>query len=796
MSSEALDPSKHQVAVTNEYPDIVGVRPDEPHAVAYRPYIAPETVMPELTVRAVVVGTLLGMIFGASSLYLVLKVGLTVSASIPVAVISITLFRIFSKMGGRNATILENNIVQTAGSAGESIAFGVGVTMPAIMILGFDLELTRPILVASLGGLLGILMMIPLRRALIVQQHGLLKYPEGTACAEVLKAGASDESRALASDAARAEWERAGAGDAANTGAKTIFAGFGIGLVYTTLMKAFYTWKEYPTKVFGDPFANASVSVESSPALLGVGYIIGPRIASIMAAGGVLAYLVLIPMISFFGRFLGPTIVPPGTTPISEMDPDAVRNAYVLYIGAGAVAAGGIISLVRSLPTIWHGLKGGLQDLRGGQAASASNPRTDQDLSMKFVLGGIVVLIAAIMLIPQLHLQFNLLGAILIVAFGFLFVTVSSRLTGEIGSSSNPISGMTVATLLLTCFIFLVIGWTGPTNYVTALSIGAIVCIAASNGGTTSQDLKTGFLVGATPWRQQIAILVGAGASALILGPILISLNSAATVYVPASRMQLPAEVRADVSQLGPGREAVPADQGIADTALYRPWYKVDETGSRAGKYLVDDTGAPKYFVDPGINGTYQATEGGREVDKFAAPKATLMSYIIKGILNRELPWGLVLLGVMIAVVLEMAGIPSLAFAVGVYLPLSSSSPIFVGGFVRWGVDKYLRRRLAGRNMTEDELVAEGDKSPGVLMASGYIAGGAIAGIIIAFLAGVPWFTGFNRSMAAWGETNPFHAGPWSDALGIIPFIILAVVLYAVGREWLLAGRRVDPSER
>ncbi|HEX8560562.1 MAG TPA: oligopeptide transporter, OPT family [Pyrinomonadaceae bacterium] len=790
MSSEALDPSKHQVAVTNEYPDVVGFKPEEPHSVAYRPYIAPETSMPELTARAVIVGAILGMVFGASSLYLVLKVGLTVSASIPVAVISITLFRIFSKMGGRNATILENNIVQTAGSAGESIAFGVGVTMPAIIILGADLDLTRPILVAILGGLLGILMMIPLRRALIVQQHGLLKYPEGTACAEVLKAGASDESRAMASDAARAEWERAGVDDSANSGAKTIFAGFAIGLVYTTLMKAFYTWKEYPTKVFGEPFNNASVSVESSPALLGVGYIIGPRIASIMAAGGVLAYLVLIPMISFFGQFLGATVVPPGTTPIAEMGPDDIRNAYVLYIGAGAVAAGGIISLVRSLPTIWSGLKGGLQDLRGGQAASATGPRTDRDLSMKFVLGGIVVLIASIMLLPQLHLQFNLLGALLIIAFGFLFVTVSSRLTGEIGSSSNPISGMTVATLLLTCFIFLIIGWTGPGYYVTALSIGAIVCIAASNGGTTSQDLKTGFLVGATPWRQQIAILIGAGASALILGPILISLNSAATVYVPVSKMQLPADVRADVRQLREARETVPGDQGIPDTTPYRVWYKVDETGSRAGKYLVDETGAPRYFVDPGINGSFKATEAGREVDKFAAPKATLMSYIIKGILNRELPWGLVLLGVMIAVVLEMAGIPSLAFAVGVYLPLSSSSPIFVGGLVRWLVDKYLRRRLAGRNMTEDELVAEGDKSPGVLMASGYIAGGAIAGIIIAFLAGVPWFAGFNKSMAAWGEHNPMHAGPWSDALGVIPFILLAVLLYAVGREWLLAGRR------
>ncbi|HVF55375.1 MAG TPA: oligopeptide transporter, OPT family [Pyrinomonadaceae bacterium] len=795
MSSDALNPAD-RVGATNEYPDVVGARPANPYAAAFHPYIAPETVMPELTVRAVVVGTLLGMVFGASSLYLVLKVGLTVSASIPVAVISITLFRILSKMGGRNATILENNIVQTAGSAGESIAFGVGVTMPAIMILGFDLELTRVLLVSMLGGLLGILMMIPLRRALIVQQHGFLKYPEGTACAEVLKAGASDESRAMASDAAKAEWARANegeAGEVADTGAKTIFAGFGIGLIYTTVMKAFFGWKEYPTKVFGEPFRNASVSLESSPALLGVGYIIGPRIAAIMAAGGVLAYLVLIPMISFFGTFLGSTIVPPGTTPINEMDPDGIRNAYVLYIGAGAVAAGGIISLFRSLPTIWHGLSAGLKDLRGGQAQAASAPRTDQDLSMKFVLAGIIALVAMIMIFPQLHLQWNILGALMIVAFGFLFVTVSSRLTGEIGSSSNPISGMTVATLLLTCFVFLIIGWTGPIYYVTALSIGAIVCIAASNGGTTSQDLKTGFLVGGTPWRQQIAILIGAGASALVLGPILLSLNNASTVYTPAGQLQIPAEVRVDPSTLTE-REAIPADQGIADTKTYAVWHKVDEKGSRAGKYLVDERGTPVYFADPGINGTQKVRADGREVDKFAAPKATLMSYIIKGILNRELPWGLVLLGVMIAVVLEMAGIPSLAFAVGVYLPLSSSSPIFVGGMVRWGVDKYLRRRLAHRNMTEDELVAEGDKSPGVLLASGYIAGGAIAGIIIAFLAGVPYFAGFNKRMTQWGESNPFHAGDYSDALAMIPFLILVFLLYAVGREWWLSGKRRDTT--
>src|SRR3989441_2929958 len=494
MSTEIISPS--DAAAAQEYPDRIGFKPDNPFLAAFRPYIPAGASLREMTVIPLVMGTVLGIIFGASSLYLVLKVGLTVSASIPVAVIAITLFRLFSKFGLRDATILENNIVQTAGSAGESIAFGVGVTMPAIMILGLDLEVTRVMLVALLGGLLGILMMIPLRRALIVAQHGYLKYPEGTACAEVLKAGASDESRAAAA-AGSAQHARA-ADESAQTGAKTIFAGLGIGFLYQVLMAGFKGWKDTPEKVFGAPFKAASISAEISPALLGVGYIIGPRIASIMCAGGVLAYLVLIPAIKFFGEGMT-TVLPPGTVPISQMSPGQIRGAYVLYIGAGAVAAGGIISLFRSLPTIWSGLKGGLADLRGGQAATAGAPRTDQDMSMKVVIGGIVVLLALIMLFPQLNLRFNLIGAVLIVAFGFLFVTVSSRLTGEIGSSSNPISGMTVATLLLTCLIFLVIGWTGPSYYITALSIGGIVCIASSNGGKTSQDLKTGFLVGSTP---------------------------------------------------------------------------------------------------------------------------------------------------------------------------------------------------------------------------------------------------------------------------------------------------------
>jgi putative OPT family oligopeptide transporter len=750
----------------------------------------------------------------------------------------------FSKLGLRDATILENNIVQTAGSAGESIAFGVGVTMPAIMILGFDLEITRVMLVALLGGLLGILMMIPLRRALIVAQHGYLKYPEGTACAEVLKAGASDESRAAAAKGGTIE-----DAESSQMGAKTIFAGLGVGFLYQVLMGAFKGWKDTPEKVFGAPFKAGSISAEISPALLGVGYIIGPRIASIMCAGGVLAYLVLIPAIKFFGEGM-PSAVAPGTVPIGEMGPSEIRGAYVLYIGAGAVAAGGIISLFRSLPTIWHGLKGGLADLRGGQSAVANAPRTDQDLSMKFVVGGIFALLALIMIFPQLNLRWNILGAILIVAFGFLFVTVSSRLTGEIGSSSNPISGMTVATLLLTCLIFLLVGWTGSTYYVTALSIGGIVCIASSNGGTTSQDLKTGFLVGATPSSQQIAILVGAFASALILGPILLVLNDAGTIYMPRLTFEqskaavtvpnaatlpafsdpikppqsgnyrvfknesgasalaglepgqylvndsgkvvyrmsenFPSGLKVDPSLTGEP-EKLKGPQANQDTGSYRGWHKTTTDGGPAGRYLVNNNGEAVYLADPGINGVHKTRPDGQSVTKYDAPKATLMS------------WGLVLLGVMISIVLEMSGIPSLAFAVGVYLPLSSSSPIFLGGLIRWLVDKYLRNKLKDKKLTEDQLVAETDKSPGVLMASGYIAGGALAAIVIAILQGVPkqGLINLNRTIEDWAKnSNPLFGGANSDLLSMIPFLVLMVLLYLVGREVILKNNPAPTSRR
>jgi uncharacterized oligopeptide transporter (OPT) family protein len=397
-----------------------------------------------------------------------------------------------------------------------------------------------------------------------------------------------------------------------------------------------------------------------------------------------------------------------------------------------------------------------------------------------------------IALVPTLKM--NILGAILIIVFGFLFVTVSSRLTGEIGSSSNPISGMTVATLLLTCLVFLVIGWTQPDPYfVTALSVGGIVCIAASNGGTTSQDLKTGFLVGGTPWKQQIAILAGALASALVLGPILIGLNNASTVYVRVAPATFSTEFRVPSGQLaqqnGQPQEEQVKDNALNDTGTYYVWHNTEAGNGEAGRYLVDKQGVPVYLVDPGINGTIRERVDGTTVTKYNAPKATLMSYIIKGILSQELPWNLVLLGVMIAIVLELSGMPSLAFAVGLYLPIAVSAPIFVGGLVRWLVDKDLVKKLSGRNLTEAEIIAETDKSPGVLLASGYIAGGALAGIMVALAT--EFLSNTMVTFTNWSENyNPFYAGTHSNLLGLLPFLILATLLYLAGRELIFSGRK------
>jgi uncharacterized oligopeptide transporter (OPT) family protein len=424
-----------------------------------------------------------------------------------------------------------------------------------------------------------------------------------------------------------------------------------------------------------------------------------------------------------------------------------------------------------------HGLRSGLADFKAAAVAHASALRTERDLPMKWVAVGMVALVALIWAAPGLHATW--LGAILIVLFGFLFATVSSRLTGEIGSSSNPISGMTVATLLLTCLVFLIVGWTGGAYYVTALSVGGIVCVAASNAGTTSQDLKTGFLVGATPKYQQVAILLGSAASALALGPILLLVNDTGTVYVPAA--QVAPGLHAPAAALLAPLEKLRGPQARSDTQAYHGWQKTDAEGGPEGKYLVDEASTPVWYVSPGINGTYNERPDKTKARKFSAPKATLMSYIIKGMLDHKLPWGLVLFGVMIAVVLELCGISSLAFAVGVYLPVSSSTPIFVGGLVRWLVDQRLRRHLSEHNLAEDELVAETDKSPGVLLASGYIAGGAIAGILLALVSGV--FEGLDAKLTGWAEHNPFFAGPNADWLALVPFVGLTVVLYWVGRE-------------
>jgi len=743
-----------------------------PAQTGFKPYIPATAQLAEMTPRALIMGVILGMIFGASSLYLVLKVGLTVSASIPVAVIAITLFGVAKKMGARESTILENSVAQTAGSAGESLAFGLGVTMPAIMILGFDLEISRVMLVGVLGGLLGILMMIPLRRTLIVDQHRELKYPEGTACAEVLKAAATDVSREAAGEVRE---EGSEAMKTAKRRAMLIFGGFGIGILYKTLSVSFKGWRDTVNFEFGAPLKTGSIGAEISPELVGVGYIIGPRIAFTMAAGGVLASLMLVPMIKFFGE-LASVPLAPATIPIRDMTGDDIRAAYILYIGAGAVAAGGLISLARSLPTIWNGLRGGLAGMKQSSSGDASL-RTDRDIPMKWVVIGCLAIIAIISLATPLHM--NVLGALLILVFGFLFATVSSRLTGEIGSSSNPISGMAVATLLFTCLIFLVMGWTGGQYYVTALSVGAIVCIAASNAGTTSQDLKTGYLVGSTPRMQQYAILCGAFASALILGPILLKLNEAGTVYVPAAQvapgLTVDASKLVDTAQLqGP--------QARDDANTYKVWHKTDTVGGPAGKYFVDEAGQVVYLVDPGINGHHNTRPDGTEVKKYDAPKAVLMSYIIKGILDQELPWTLVLFGVMIAIVLEMAGIASLAFSVGVYLPLVATLPIAIGGTVRWLADRRNNKLPQNAHLNEEERQAAGDRSSGVLLASGYIAGGALAGIIIAITAGV--FTDFDAAVGRWAEaSNPFFAGALANWLSMIPYAVIVVLLYWVARE-------------
>jgi putative OPT family oligopeptide transporter len=709
----------------------------------FKPFVAASETMREFSFGPIVMGVLLGILFGASSLYLALKVGMTVSASIPVAVLSITLFKGLSKIFGfRKATILENNMVQTTGSAGESIAFGVAVTMPALLILGYDLDLGRIMTVSILGGLIGVLMMIPLRQALIVKEHGKLIYPEGTACAEVLIVG-----------------EKGG------SSGKIVFGGFFLGLIYKFLNVGMRLWKDAPEKVFTF-FKGSAVSAEVSPELLGVGYIIGIRTSAIMMGGGVLSSFVLIPMIVLFGGSLVEPLFPAKTL-IKDMAIHDIWRNYVLYIGAGAVAAGGIFSLFQSLPTIIHGAKSGLASVMGNKIAQGKKERTEDDLPFSVVVAGTLLMVLGLWFAPALHI--NLFSAVLIMLFGFLFVTVSSRLTGEIGSSSNPISGMTVATLLLTCLLFLVVGWIGPEYRVGALSIAAVVCIAASNGGTTSQDLKTGYILGATPKYQQIGLLIGAFTSALVIGYSLKLLNDASTVY----SKHVPSYVIQDMSQVKE-KQFIMGPEKSQDSNEYFVYQVTEQSDPKAlevlspGKYLADATGKIVYLVDPGINGVLNKRDDGTSVTKYEAPKARLMSLIIDGILTQKLPWGLVLLGVALALVLELCGISALPFAVGVYLPISASAPIFVGGVVRYLVD---------RKQKGPQTEAEAETGSGVLFSSGLIAGGAICGILLALtqvMDGVSDKLDFSRAMGALGE---------SDLFSLVVFLLAGAILYVVGRK-------------
>ncbi|HTM27603.1 MAG TPA: oligopeptide transporter, OPT family [Vicinamibacterales bacterium] len=636
----------------------------------FKPYV-PATQSPaEFTAKAVVLGVLFGLIFGASTVYLGLRAGLTVSASIPIAVLAISVLK---RVGG--STILENNIVQTIGSAGESIAGGVVFTIPALIFLAPDgpafFSYFQILMLAFAGGILGVLMMVPLRRALIVKEHGVLPYPEGAACADVLVAG-----------------ERGGAL------AKTVFSGLGIGAAWKSLswiVQIFRTDVGY-SMARTSFFPNATMNVDISPEYMGVGYVIGPRIAGVMFAGGVLSWLVLLPLLSILGSHMTVPFppVPASGLRIDEMSARQLWSAYIRYTGAGAVLAAGLITLARTIPTIVSSFRDSVKDFGGGRAGAPKQIRTERDIPAMVVLLGSLALAVFLAVAPKMPTQGNFLAAALIVVFGFFFVTVSSRITGLIGSSSNPISGMTIATLILTCTIFVALGWTGDAYAPVALCVGAVICIAAAQAGGTSQDLKTGYLVGATPIYQQIGLLIGVVTSALVIGL----------------------------------------------TTLYL--HKVMVIGSQA----------------------------------LPAPQATLMSTIIKGLLSRNLPWGLVLVGVFIAITLELCGIHSLSFAVGSYLPIATTAPIFAGGLVR----AFVERRTGHAE--------ESEVGSGTLFSSGLIAGGSLAGILYAVLFGRHIIEAADDT-ATVGLIPALHEGTLGMVAGGLLFAALGVILARAAQKKL-----------
>jgi putative OPT family oligopeptide transporter len=647
-------------------------------------YVPATQILKEFSLRAVLLGGIFGLLFGAVTVYVGLRAGLTVSASIPISVLSISILRAFGR-----STILENNIVQTTGSAGESLAAGVMFTLPALIFLGFGSEFTfwRIFPMALLGGWLGVLFMIPLRRQLIVKEHGNLSFPEGTACADVLVAG-----------------EKGG------SFAGRVFWGLGLGGVYTFLMNTVQAWTSQPeNRPSWYPGSSFRAAITSE--YLGVGYIIGPRVSGILFAGGIVSWLVIMPAIKFYGQLAGNVPLYPSTIPIPQMTPDDMWRSYIRPMGAGAVAAAGLITLLRTLPTIIAALTAGLKDVRAeGSPEAAGSSRLDRDTPMRWVILGSLVIVAMMWVLLTFHpmkdagtLWYqNLFAGVFVVVFGFLFVTVASRISGLLGNSSNPISGMSIATLMATCAIFLLAGWTAPNYAVLALMIGGVVCIAAAIAGATSQDLKTGFLVGATPFWQQMGLLIGVTISTVAIGATLNLMNKGLEKYIPT---QIPVNIT-----------ALPAGVKVErDTFIYKDksYALVNSLGSREipdGEYLYDNTTQRiEYQWAQGIGS-----------DKAPAPQARLMATVISGILNQRLPWRLVLMGVAMVIAVEILGIRSLAFATGLYISVATTAAMFAGGLVRWAVEASMNEEREG----------DSEASPGALYSSGLIAAGGIFGLL------------------------------------------------------------------
>jgi putative OPT family oligopeptide transporter len=694
-------------------------------AAEFKPYVPAGTIIPEFTFRAVAVGAVLGIVFGAVSVYLALRAGLTVSASIPIAVLSISIFK---KLG--KSTILENNIVQTVGSAGESIAAGTVFTLPALIFLGYTLDYSRIFLLALAGGLLGILFVIPIRMALVVKEHGNLVYPEGKACADVLTTG-----------------------ETGGIQAGKVFAGAGIGMLYKFMMGergGLSFWKAQP-EWHPSWYPGATLAGEITPEYLGVGYIIGTRVAGIMFAGGVLSWLVLIPLFKFFGPSV-PQVIYPATIRIAEMTPAQIWGSYIRYIGAGAVTMAGLITLGRTIPTIVSAFRSAFKQLaesRHGAAGSAAEvERTARDLPLTLVAGGTLVMVGGIWALLALRVNpgahGNLISSLLIIIFGFFFATVSARIVGLLGNSSNPISGMTIATLVATCLIFVLVGWTGSIYSAVALSIAAVVCISAASGGATTQDLKTGFLVGATPSRQELGLAVGVLTSVLVIGVTLKLLDRSATRVNP---LVIPnVQMTPDIKNMGPvsyrGRE----------------YQMVSVLGSKTipdGRYYFDPAASAIEFQEvPGIGST-----------DYPAPQATLMSVVINGILTRKLPWTLLLFGAFVVIALELCGVRSLAFAVGSYLPISTTATIFAGGLVKWLVQRSAK------------AAEESEAGSGALFSSGLIAGGSIGGLALATVVG------FKKEDIVAVGTRWFPGFAQSDIIAFVIFVGLAALLYFVAQS-------------